>query len=187
MSTQILGKHPRDESEDEDDPNDYRIFLNKKNRLTTTANEFDNYITSLPPDKPVHTLSYWKTKSVSLPHLGLMARDIFAVPATGAGVERMFSKSGRVASWSRARLQAATIRETMLYKDFLVRNRSPLNEEQEREREQRKEQRKKANRKQISQPVLMSESEDEEDEEEDPVLIKWEMEWWRKEGASIII
>ena len=65
-------------------------------------------------------------------------------------------------------------------------NRNPLNEEQEREREQRKEQRKKANRKQILQSIV-SESEDEEDEEEDPILIKWEMEWWRKEGASIII
>jgi hypothetical protein len=50
-------------------------------------------------------------RNIISPHLGLIARDTFAVPATGAGVERMFSKSGRVASWSRVRLQAATIRE----------------------------------------------------------------------------
>ena len=104
----------------------------------------------------------------------------------------MFSKSGRVTSWSRARLQAATIRETMLYKDFLVRNGNPLNEEQEKEIKERKERRKKAKRKQMSQPVASTSEDEEEDEEEkeeeeDAMLIKWEMEWWRKEGASIII
>jgi len=30
------------------------------------------------------------------PHLATMVRDILAVPATGAGVERQFSKSGKV-------------------------------------------------------------------------------------------
>ena len=48
-----------------------------------------------------------------------MARDTFAVPATGAGVERMFSKSGRVATWTRARLHSKSIVETMLYKEFV--------------------------------------------------------------------
>ena len=45
-----------------------------------------------------------------------MARNTFAVPATGARIERIFSKTGRVASWSRLdnRMQAATTRETML-------------------------------------------------------------------------
>ena len=49
-----------------------------------------------------------------------MFRDTFAVPATGAGVEREFSKSGRVASWTRARLNHTTISETMLYKNMLA-------------------------------------------------------------------
>ena len=41
--------------------------------------------------------------------------------------------------------------------------------------------------KQIAQPVASGESENEE-EKEDPALIKWEMEWWRKEEeVSIII
>ena len=97
----------------------------------------------------------------------------FAVPATGAGDECMLSKSGRGASWSRARLQVATIPESMLHKDFLTRNGNLLNEEQEREREQRKERCRKAKRKQIPHPIF-SESENEDgDDEEDPVLIKW--------------
>ena len=173
-------------AQNEDDPNDYRMFLSRQNRNAEVANEFDDDISTPPPDKAMQTLSYWKVKSVDSPHLGLIARDTFAVPATSAGVERMFSKSGRVALWSRARLQAATIRETMLYRDFLVRNGNSLNEERERERQERKEKCKKAKRKLRPGPVL-NESEDEEGEDEDAVLIKWEMEWWRKEGASIII
>ena len=91
----------------------------------------------------------------------------------------MFSKSGRVASWSRARLQATTIRETMLYKDFLIRNGHPLNEEAERGKVERRKERKKV--KNVEEDVSGS-----EDEEDDPVLIRWEQEWWRKEGATII-
>jgi hypothetical protein len=50
-----------------------------------------------------------------------MLRDTWAVPALGAGVEREFSKSGKVATWQRARLDHSTITETMLYKDMLRR------------------------------------------------------------------
>ena len=50
-----------------------------------------------------------------------MARDIFAVPATGAGIERQFSKSGKVANWTRARLNHSTITDSILYKDMLFR------------------------------------------------------------------
>ena len=50
-----------------------------------------------------------------------MFRDIMAVPPTGAGVEREFSKSGRVAIWARSRLNAGTISDIMLFKNFLSR------------------------------------------------------------------
>ena len=50
-----------------------------------------------------------------------MARDVFAVPATGAGVERQFSKSGRIATWARALLHPDTVRDIMMYKDYLSR------------------------------------------------------------------
>ena len=132
----------------------------------------------VPPDGKTHTLDYWTIRSIEWPHLVLMAWDIFAVPGTGPGVERVFSKSGCVASWSRARLQAMTIRETMLYKDFLIQNGDPLNEEAERGKVERRKERNK-----VKNVEDVSESEDEED---DPVLIRWEQEWWRKEGATII-
>jgi hypothetical protein len=48
-------------------------------------------------------MDYWRDFSHGFPHLSLMARNTFSVPATGAGVERMFSTSGREATWTRAR------------------------------------------------------------------------------------
>jgi len=49
-----------------------------------------------------------------------MFRDIMTVPPTGAGVEREFRKSGRVVTWTRSRLNAETISEIMLFKNFLA-------------------------------------------------------------------
>ena len=168
------------EESDENDSDDYRSFLHRQNRASVATNEFDNYMTSSPSDEKINTLDYWKVRFIEYPHLGLMARDTFSVPATGAGVERMFSKSGRIASWSRARLQAETICETMLYVDFLVRSGNSLNEEEERSKAERRKERKK-NPKTLEENVTESENED-----DDPVLIRWEQEWWRKEGATII-
>ena len=93
----------------------------------------------------------------------------------------MFSRSGRVATWGRARLNGITITETMLYKEFLDRIGQPLDEQAERRRAERRKENKK-------NPKLGAEeaSDSEDDEEEDPALIAWELEWWEKEGAAII-
>lgn len=55
-----------------------------------------------------------------------MARDVLAVPATGAGVERQFSKSGKVETKLRARINPVTTCETMMYKDMLARRNRDL-------------------------------------------------------------
>ena len=95
-----------------------------------------------------------------------MTRDTFSVSATDAEVERMFNKSGRIAFWSRARLQAEIICETMLYVNFLVRSENSLNEKKERFKAERKKERKK-NPKTLEENVTESENED-----DDPVLIR---------------
>ena len=51
-----------------------------------------------------------------------MARDVYAVPATGAGVEREFSISGRVITKQRNRLNPSTIRDVMQYKRWVARH-----------------------------------------------------------------
>ena len=50
-----------------------------------------------------------------------MIRDTLAIPATGAGVERQFSLSGRVATANRSRPSADTISKIMMNKDHLRR------------------------------------------------------------------
>ena len=110
-----------------------------------------------------------------------MIHDTFAIPVTGVEVERIFSRSDRVATWGRARLNGITIMETMLYKEFLDRIGQPLDEQTERRRAERKRAKKK-NLKMRTEEV----SDSEDDEEEEPALIAWEMEWWAKEGAAII-
>jgi hAT family C-terminal dimerisation region len=175
-------KHPRDDSSDEDEVGDYRSYLHRHSRqLTISQNELDRYIDTPPPAKKIKTLEYWKNHDSDFPRLKHMVRDTLAVPATGAGVERMFSKSGKVATWGRAQLNSITITDTMLYKEFLSRIGQPLDEQAERRRAERKKAKKKN-----PKPVAQEASDSEDDEEENPALIAWELEWWAKEGAAII-
>jgi hypothetical protein len=49
-----------------------------------------------------------------------MMRDTLAVPATGAGVERQFSCSGRIITPLRNRLEPEMTKEIMMYKNHLA-------------------------------------------------------------------
>ena len=177
------------ESDSDDDDEDYRSFLQQNLReLVAEQNEFDRYLASPPPaDEKTRTLSYWKSQAPTFPHLSLMARDTFAVPATGAGVERIFSKSGRVASWTRARLNPKTITEIMLYKDHLSRQGRPLNAEDERNKMESKNERRQNPQSISTRRKEEVDCDSEEEEDDDPVLINWEKEWWRKPGAPIVL
>jgi hypothetical protein len=85
------------------------------------ANEYDAYINSLRIIEKGNVLDIWKTLArTTYPHLVMMVRDIFAVPATGAGVERQFSKSGKVETKLRARIEPVTTCESMIYIDMLA-------------------------------------------------------------------
>jgi hypothetical protein len=91
------------------------------------SNEFDRYINN-DFDAPAEfystsdILKWWKVNGPNYPELAMMARDIHAVPAVGAGVEREFSKSGRVVRPDRARLSHRTITESMMFKDSCARH-----------------------------------------------------------------
>jgi len=93
-----------------------------------------------------------------------MARDVFAVPATGAGVECQFSKSGRIATWTRALLHPDTFRDIMMYKDYLSRTAKPLIH----------------GRRGIEIYDDGDSKGRDEDPEESAKMIEWEMEWWQK-------
>jgi hypothetical protein len=94
--------------------------LNKIAASRVTHNEYDRYLTTESPTGT--TLESWKQLQPAYPRLALMARDTFAVPATGAGVERQFSKSGRIDTWARNRMNPGTLCESMKFNDYLRRN-----------------------------------------------------------------
>ena len=88
-------------------------------------NEYDQYVDT-PPLRDGDTLDVWRTYTkTSFPRLGRQVRVTLAVPATGAGVERRFSESGKVATKLRARMQPETVCDIMMRKDYLKRQNKP--------------------------------------------------------------
>lgn len=127
-----------------------------------------------PPPATIDTLEWWKQNQVAFPHLAHIARDTFAVPATGAGVEHVFSKSGRVAAWTRFRLKPETICELMRFKEYLSRIGQPLTPMRKPTRSIEEE-----------SPVEDEEADEEEDYDDKVAMIQWEQEWWQKVNAPI--
>src|SRR5216110_1141773 len=92
-----------------------------------TMNEYDAYMNAPRVVDKGPLLDIWRTFSAtSYPHLGLMARDVFPIAATGAGVERQFSRSGKVETKLRAWIDPVTTCETMMYMDMLKRKKRAL-------------------------------------------------------------
>jgi hypothetical protein len=126
MVSPVIGqkrKHSAIAEEDEDD--EYEQMFQRL-APQTTLNEYDRYIQSPRVAYKVQTLDWLRQSSKDLPRLCRMGRDVLAVPATGAGVEREFSSSGQVVTAGRSRLSAATISSIMLYKNHLIRERREL-------------------------------------------------------------
>ena len=79
-------------------------------------NDFDRYI-SVPNEINIKSsLGWYKSNQTTIPDLAKMARDVLAVPASGSAVERVFSVSGRIATWQRNRLSPEAISNMMMFK-----------------------------------------------------------------------
>jgi len=108
------------------DDDDFEQMVNSL-PFDANINEYDAYINSPRIVEKGNVLDIWRTSTgTSYPHLGLMVRDVFPVPATGAGVERQFSKSGKVETKLRAQIDPVTTCESMMYMDMLVRKKRSL-------------------------------------------------------------
>ena len=82
--------------------------------------ELEAYLVCPDVAKETDILMWWKTKS-TWPKLQLMARQYLAVPATSAGVERLFSK----ASLAHGDLAKAMKEETLSFALFASYNYAP--------------------------------------------------------------
>jgi len=84
--------------------------------------EFDSYIKSKRIKAIDNSLIWWATSHSIFPQMGNMIKDIYAVPATGSGVEREFSISDNIVNHRRNRLKPKTISDLMQYKRWLDRH-----------------------------------------------------------------
>ena len=96
-----------------------------------------------------------------------MARDVYAVPATGCGVEREFSMSGNIVSKRRNRLLGKTIADIMQYKCWVANTRQSIVIEDE-------------DSQMFEEKEVWSDSED--DVEYNQELVDW-LDDWEKEKA----
>jgi hypothetical protein len=72
-------------------------------------------------------LSFWRENQHRFPSLAALARDVLSIPATGAGVERLFNTARDICHYRRGRLNSNTIEELMIY---LCTSRLDLEDEQ---------------------------------------------------------
>lgn len=58
---------------------------------------------------------FWRDHQPKFPALACRARDILSIPATGAGVERLFSTARDICHYRRGSLKPETIRDLMMF------------------------------------------------------------------------
>jgi hAT family dimerisation domain. len=58
---------------------------------------------------------FWKDHEAEFPALASLARDILSIPATGAGVERLFNSARDICHYRRGSLKSTTIQDLMMY------------------------------------------------------------------------
>ena len=107
---------PDNDDDDDDDDDEFQAMLARQLSEPSEGDDFDRYM-AIPNDGRIKSsLAYWKTNQALFPDLAKQVRVTLAVPASGCSVERMFSVSGRIATWQRSRLKENTIRDIMTYK-----------------------------------------------------------------------
>ncbi|KOS37194.1 hypothetical protein ACN38_g12025 [Penicillium nordicum] len=63
----------------------------------------------------VDPLTFWRENERQYPVLASLARDILFIPATGAGVERLFNSARDICHYRRGSLNATTIQDLMMF------------------------------------------------------------------------
>jgi hypothetical protein len=101
------------------DDAEFNRFLEQRS-AKRLKNDFDRYI-NVPNEVNIKSsLGWYKQNHTTVPDLAKMARDVLAVPASGSAVERVFSVSGRIATWQRNRLSPEAISNMMMFKGAMT-------------------------------------------------------------------
>ena len=88
--------------------------------MHNATDELDDYF-KLPLEdfKTCDPLHWWSARKAQFPNLSQLARDIFSIPGSAVGVERVFSSGRDTIALRRARLKPETIRTLMVLKQRL--------------------------------------------------------------------
>ena len=100
------------------------VYFNYNSNLSIT-----NFIVDPIDAEP---LQFWREHQERFPIIAVLARDILSIPATGAGVERLFNTARDICYYCRGRMKSKTIEELMI---FLCTLRFDLEEQQRKELE----------------------------------------------------
>ncbi|KAF7174239.1 hypothetical protein CNMCM6106_008367 [Aspergillus hiratsukae] len=110
----ILDDHIHPDTERVDSHDELQQYLETRMFFTET---FLFELTSLTlATKNIAPLTFWREKQQQLPTLASVARDIFSIPATGAGVERLFNSARDICHYRRGSLNATTIQDIMMFR-----------------------------------------------------------------------
>jgi hypothetical protein len=60
-------------------------------------------------------LPFWRDNQACFPAIVSLARDVLSVPATGAGVERLFNTAWDLCHYRRGRMKSETVEELMMF------------------------------------------------------------------------
>ncbi|KAJ5264775.1 hypothetical protein N7505_007568 [Penicillium chrysogenum] len=88
----------------------------KSNKISAqpAGDEMNNILIVVYPID-IEPLQFWRENQSRFPAIALLARDILSIPATGAGVERLFNTARDICHYRRGRLRSETIEELMLF------------------------------------------------------------------------
>ena len=96
----LLGRRPR---------------LGSSAEASTVSDELDEYLRSPPEDDAdLNVLAWWASKAGRWPHLAKMVRQFHALPASSAGVERVFSAAGKMHDDLRKAVKDETLEASLL-------------------------------------------------------------------------
>ncbi|KAJ9482200.1 hypothetical protein VN97_g11237 [Penicillium thymicola] len=91
----------------------HNLLSGHKPRAKPAGDEITQYLDGDIADS--EPLAFWRDQQGRFPAITLLARDILSIPATGAGVERLFNTARDICHYRRGRMKSETIQELMMY------------------------------------------------------------------------
>ncbi|KAF9882542.1 hypothetical protein FE257_007499, partial [Aspergillus nanangensis] len=87
--------------------------VSSQDQASTRRTEITQYLEADPIE--ISPLIFWKENQHRYPALAAAARDVLSIPATGAGVERLFNSARDICHYRRGSLNATTIQDLMMF------------------------------------------------------------------------